>query len=158
MPEWHIYFSILPYRQILCVNSVQQTLPYSQIAADNCLMNIGRAIYALRKDKGLKLEEVALDAGTDSGHLSRIETGVRNPSMQMLEKIAVAMGVQVSLIVAMAEGAGTGNAANQMPNVGDGDLSDESIQLRKHFRALSADNQRVLLEMAKVLNRLQRDS
>lgn len=121
-------------------------------------MDIGRAIYALRKEKGLKLEEVALDAETDSGHLSRIETGSRKPSLPMLEKIAAAMGVRASMIVAMAEGEGTTNTAGQMPNVGDVDLSEESIQLRQHFRTLTPENQRALLEIAKVLNRLQRNS
>lgn len=111
----------------------------------------------MRKEKGLKLEEVALDAGTDSGHLSRIETGGRKPSLPMLEKIAAAMGVRVSLIVAMAERESMPNAAGQMPNVGDADLSEESIQLRQHFRTLTADNQSALLEIAKVLNRLQRN-
>jgi len=76
----------------------------------------------------------------------------------MLEKIAAAMGVRASLIVAMAEGEGVPNAAGQIPNVGDADLSEESIQLRQHFRTLTADNQRALLEIAKLLNRLQRDS
>ena len=121
-------------------------------------MDIGRAIYAVRKEKGLKLEEVALDAGTDSGHLSRVETGSRNPSLLMLEKIAVAMGVRVSLIVAMAEGDGTTNAAGQTPNMSEADLSEESIQLRQHFRTLTSKNQLALLEIAKVLNRLQRNS
>lgn len=73
----------------------------------------------------------------------------------MLEKIAAAMGVRVSLIVAMAEGEGMPSAAGQMPNVGAADLSEESIQLRQHFRTLSADNQRALLEIVKLLNRLQ---
>ena len=121
-------------------------------------MDIGRAIYALRKEKGLKLEEVALDAGTDAGYLSRIETGSRKPSLPMLEKIATAMGVRASLIVAMAEGEGIPNAAGQMHNVGDADLSEESIQLRQHFRTLTPENQLALLEIAKVLSRLQRNS
>lgn len=34
----------------------------------------------------------------------------------------------------------------------------ESIQLSQHFRTLTPDNQRALLEIAKVLNRLQRNS
>lgn len=133
------------------------SLPCRLVAADNCYMDIGRAIYALRKEKGLKLEEVALDAGTDAGYLSRIETGSRKPSLPMLEKIAAAMGASVSLIVAMAEGENIPNAAGQMPNVGDADLSEESIQLRQHFRTLTADNQSAVLEIAKVLNRLQRN-
>lgn len=118
-------------------------------------MNIGRAICALRKEKGLKLENVALDAGTDSGYVSRIEKGNRLPSLPMLEKIAAAMSVPVSLIVATAEGESLTGEGMQ---VGDTDLSDAAIQLRQQFRTLSADNQRALLEIAKVLNRLQRDS
>lgn len=121
-------------------------------------MDIGRAIYALRKEKGLKLEEVALDAGTDSGHLSRIETGSRNPSLSMLEKIATAMGVRTSLIVAMAEGENGTVAKGPAGKQGEADLSEESIQLRQQFRTMSADNQRTLLEIAKTLNRLQRNS
>ena len=132
-------------------------MPWRRIAADNYHMDIGRAIYALRKEKGLKLEEVALDAGTDAGYLSRIETGSRKPSLPMLEKIAAAMGVRGSLIVTMAEGENIPNAAGQMSNVADADLSEESIQLRQHFRTLTADNQSALLEIAKLLNRLQRN-
>ena len=156
MPGWHIYSRILPYRQIYSVNSVFLTLPYSQIAPDNLEMDIGRAIYALRKEKGLKLEEVALDAGTDSGHLSRIETGSRKPSLAMLEKIAAAMDVRISQIVAMAEGESISASTRHVANHGEADLSEESIQLRQYFRNLSADNQRALLEIAKVLKRLQR--
>jgi transcriptional regulator with XRE-family HTH domain len=119
-------------------------------------MDIGRAIYALRKEKGLKLEEVALDAGTDAGYLSRIETGSRKPSLPMLEKIAVAMGVRASLIVAMAEGEDMIIVDGEMSNVSEFELSEESIQLRQHFRTLSPMNQSTLLEIAKVLNRSQR--
>ena len=120
-------------------------------------MNIGRAIYGLRNEKGLKLEAVALDSGTDAGYLSRIETGSRKPSLPMLEKIAMAMGVRVSLIVAMAEGEVTPNAAGQTPNLSEVDLSEEAIQVRRQYRTLTQDNQRALLEIAKVLNRLQKD-
>lgn len=120
-------------------------------------MKIGRAIYGIRKEKGLKLEAVALDAGTDAGYLSRIETGSRKPSLPMLEKIAAAMGVRVSLIVATAEGETVSDATGLAVGLGETDLSETSIQLRQHFRTLSADNQRALLEIAKVLNRLQRD-
>lgn len=119
-------------------------------------MDIGRAIYALRKEKGLKLEEVALDAGTDSGHLSRIETGGRKPSLPMLEKIAAAMGVKVSLIVDTAEGENFIDTAGQPISLGDTDLSEESIQLRCQFRELSPDNQKIAVELLRALNRTQK--
>lgn len=129
---------------------------YGWIANDNHRMDIGRAIYALRKEKGLKLEAVALDAGTDSGHLSRIETGSRKPSLAMLERIAAAMDVRVSMIVALAEGEVAPSATGQIHNADETDLSEESIQVRRRFRTLTPDNQRALLEIAIVLNRLQR--
>lgn len=112
----------------------------------------------MRKEMGLKLEAVANDAGTDAGYLSRIETGSRIPSLPMLEKIAAAMGVRASLLVATAEGESIADAAEQPVKLGEADLSEESIQLRQHFRTLTPDNQRALLEIAKVLNRLQRNS
>lgn len=118
-------------------------------------MDIGRAIYALRKEKGLKLEEVALDAGTDSGHLSRIETGGRKPSLPMLEKIAAAMGVRASLIVAMAEGEDVAVADGQSAKPSESSLSQESIQLRQYFRTLTSDNQRLAVELIKALCRMQ---
>jgi len=120
-------------------------------------MDIGRAIYALRKEKGLKLEDVALDAETDSGHLSRIETGGRNPSLAMLERIAAAMNVPVSLIMATAEGDAMQDVTRHASKLRDSSLSEEAIQLRQHFRTLTAENQRALLEIAKVLSRLQRN-
>lgn len=118
-------------------------------------MDIGRAIYALRKEKGLKLEDVALDAGTDSGHLSRIETGNRNPSLAMLEKIAAAMGVPVSLIVTTAEGEDVSDGVGQKTKSNENSLSNESIQLRQHFRTLTLENQRLAVELLKALSRMQ---
>jgi len=120
-------------------------------------MDIGRAIYALRKERGLKLEDVALDAGTDSGHLSRIETGGRNPSLAMLERIAAAISVPVSLIIATAEGEAVQDATRHASKLRDSALTEEAIQLRQHFRNLTLDNQRALIEIAKVLSRLQRN-
>lgn len=125
-------------------------------------MNIGRAIYALRKEKGLKLEDVALDADTDSGHLSRIETGRRKPSLPMLEKIAASMGVSVSLIVAMAEGEDVSQwaarGAARGVATGEADLSEDSIQLRQLFRELKPKNQKVAVELLRVLNRSQAEN
>lgn len=157
MPDWHNFPRILPHRQILC-GVLAGSLCHTDRLALKSHMNIGRAIYALRKEKGLKLEDVALDAGTDSGHLSRIETGSRNPSLSMLEKIAAAMGVRVSLIVTTAEGDSVADSDQHITNPNESNLSEESIQLRQYFRTLSPTNQSALLEIAKVLNRSQRNS
>jgi transcriptional regulator with XRE-family HTH domain len=119
-------------------------------------MDIGQAILEIRKEKGLKQEAVALIVNTDSGYLSRIESGSRKPSLPMLEKIATAMGVTVTLIVAKAEGISL--ADRQMLEQNWNDISEEAIQLRQQFRTLTPENQRALLEITKVLNRLQRNT
>jgi transcriptional regulator with XRE-family HTH domain len=118
-------------------------------------MDIGRAILEIRKEKGLKQEAVALDAGTDSGHLSRIETGGRKPSLPMLEKIAAAMGVRVTQIVATAEGKSVLDTAGQSISLCDADLSEDSIQLRYQFRELTTENQKIAVELLKALVRTQ---
>lgn len=117
-------------------------------------MKIGRSIYAVRKELGLKLEAVANDAGTDAGYLSRIETGSRIPSLPMLAKISAAMGVSAALIMTMAE-SGNDTEPGQCAKPSESDLSEESIQLRQQFRTLTPVNQCALLEIAKVLNRSQ---
>ena len=117
-------------------------------------MKIGRSIYAVRKELGLKLEAVANDAGTDAGYLSRIETGSRIPSLPMLAKISAAMGVSAALIMTMAE-SGNDTEPGQCSKPSESDLSEESIQLRQQFRTLTPVNQCALLEIAKVLNRSQ---
>ncbi len=118
-------------------------------------MKIGRAIYGLRKERGLKLEAVANDAGTDAGYLSRIETGSRLPSLPMLEKIAASMGTSVSLLVAMAEGEDVSKWASRGVATGESDLSDDSIQLRQLFRKLTPENQKIAVELLRALNRTQ---
>ncbi|MFH0900077.1 MAG: helix-turn-helix domain-containing protein [Pseudomonadota bacterium] len=55
---------------------------------------IGERIFALRRERGgLSQEEVAGDARIAPGYLSRIETGQRVPTIEVLERIAHALGV-----------------------------------------------------------------
>lgn len=116
-------------------------------------MDIGRAILEIRRGKGLKQETVALDVGTDTGYLSRIENGSRQPSLQMLKKIANALGVNASSILALAEGsvADTENSKEEQQQ----DNAEGSTLLRRQFDALTPDNQRIATELLKALSRLQ---
>lgn len=109
----------------------------------------------MRKEKGLKLEAVANDAGTDAGYLSRIETGSRLPSLPMLEKIAASMGTSVSLLVAIAEGEDVSQWTARDITTGESYLSEEAIQLRQLFRKLTPENQKIAVELLQVLNRTQ---
>ena len=42
----------------------------------------------LRTSRGLRLKDVAVQMGTDTGNLSRIETGKQAPSIHLARKLA----------------------------------------------------------------------
>jgi transcriptional regulator with XRE-family HTH domain len=94
----------LPIRNIFQCHSVSLAMTVCLRGPDNGVMEIGRAILEIRKERGLKQEGVALEAGTNTGHLSRIEQGVRQPSLDMLERLALALGVSITDVVSRAEG------------------------------------------------------
>ncbi|MFY0661487.1 MAG: helix-turn-helix transcriptional regulator [Shimia sp.] len=56
---------------------------------------IGWNLRRLRKAKGVTQEDFANDSGFDQGYISGVERGVRNPSAQVLERIADALGADV---------------------------------------------------------------
>ena len=60
----------------------------------------GRALLAwnlrkLRTEKGLSQERLAADAGVDRAYLGGIERQVENPSVDALDKIASALGINL---------------------------------------------------------------
>jgi transcriptional regulator with XRE-family HTH domain len=57
-------------------------------------MRIGERVRRIRKLKKRTLEQVALTIGTDTGNLSRMETGKQAISEGMLGKLAAALGVR----------------------------------------------------------------
>jgi transcriptional regulator with XRE-family HTH domain len=104
-------------------------------------------------------EEVALAAGTDAGYLSRIERGERQPSIPLLESIAVALSVKTSAIYAAAEGFENPPALDDSSQINFGtDFSEEAIQLRSVFRELSKENRRLAVDLLNALCRNQKQS
>ncbi|MGF6153993.1 LexA family protein [Pseudomonas fluorescens] len=73
-------------------------------------MEIGRAIRDARKAKGMTLEELAHQVGTDSGNLSRLERGIQGASQDLLIKILDALGLPLSS--ALAAGSMRSNVEN----------------------------------------------
>ena len=65
------------------------------VIRDNLTMTIsnkvGEKIRQLRQEKGLKQEEFAELAGIDYSYLNQLENGKRNPTVEMLDKIAKAL-------------------------------------------------------------------
>jgi DNA-binding XRE family transcriptional regulator len=65
------------------------------------LLNNSRGVLAenvreLRSKRNLSQERLALEAGVDRTLVSKIERGVANPSLQVLSKICVILGVPIS--------------------------------------------------------------
>ena len=62
-------------------------------------MKIGEAIKKLRIERGATQEDVALEAGTNAGNLSRIERCQQQPALELVEKIAAALGTSHEPII-----------------------------------------------------------
>ena len=57
---------------------------------------LGMRIVYLRKQLGWSQEDLALEAGINKNYLSDLERGRRNPTLRVLEKIAIALRIDVS--------------------------------------------------------------
>lgn len=57
-------------------------------------LRLARNIKAARTEKGWSQEELADQAGLHRTYISGVERGVRNPTVTVVEKIAVALGVE----------------------------------------------------------------
>ncbi|WP_156290100.1 helix-turn-helix domain-containing protein [Oceanobacillus salinisoli] len=61
---------------------------------------IGNKIQKIRKSKGLTLSECAERANISKSYLSNIERNLNdNPTIQVLEKLALVLGVDVSTLI-----------------------------------------------------------
>ncbi|MEI6236696.1 MAG: LexA family transcriptional regulator [Planctomycetota bacterium] len=58
---------------------------------------IGRIVHLIRKEKGMRQSELASMTGLKQPNLSRIENGLVTPRQVTLEKIARALGVEISV-------------------------------------------------------------
>jgi transcriptional regulator with XRE-family HTH domain len=56
---------------------------------------IGSNVKRLRKAKGLTQEQLAVDSGIDLTYAGGIERGNRNPSLEVLVRIAAALDVRL---------------------------------------------------------------
>ena len=69
---------------------------------DQQLLKLGSAVRAERMKRGLSQEAFADAAGIDRSHMSEIERGKRNLTFLNILKIAEAMGVPPSQLMAVA--------------------------------------------------------
>lgn len=60
----------------------------------------------LRASRGLSQETLAVDAGVAAPYLSRIENGTVNPSIDVMDRLARALGVEVDSLLRAFDAAG----------------------------------------------------
>lgn len=65
-------------------------------------LTIGEYIKKIREEKNLSLNQLALYSGVSAAHLSRIERGLREPSPEVLRKIAAALKVSYEELMKVA--------------------------------------------------------
>lgn len=66
--------------------------------------SLGKRIAHLRKTKGMTQLELCVDSGISQSFICDLEAGRRNPSVETLERIAIALGVSLSVLL---EGVGS---------------------------------------------------
>lgn len=67
------------------------------------MIALGRAIAAMRCERGLKRMELVVEAAVSYPFLAEIESGKKNPSKPTLDRIADALKVTPSELLAYAE-------------------------------------------------------
>jgi hypothetical protein len=66
---------------------------------DEFLFKIGQSVRYLRLKKGISQEELAFDAGLNLNSISTFERGINNIKIKNLQKIAIALEVEIEDIL-----------------------------------------------------------
>ena len=66
---------------------------------DEFLFKIGQSVRYLRLKKGISKEELAFDAGLNLNSISTFERGINNIKIKNLQKIAIALEVEIEDIL-----------------------------------------------------------
>lgn len=66
---------------------------------DEFLFKIGQSVRYLRLQKGISQEELAFDAGLNLNSISTFERGINNIKIKNLQKIAIALEVEIEDIL-----------------------------------------------------------
>jgi transcriptional regulator with XRE-family HTH domain len=64
---------------------------------------LGEAVAARREELGLTQEQIYLHTGIQQRYFSNVETGKRNPSYSSLRRLAAALDLSASQLIARAE-------------------------------------------------------
>lgn len=99
-PDWPDLFASLPKR-LLPMEQAQAWIGYyhqkAELDKTDQRSAIGSRIAALRQEQGLTLTQLAEMAGIDRANLNKIELGKYNVSVDILNRICLALGVEIQI-------------------------------------------------------------
>ncbi len=99
-------------------------------------MELGARLQQIREDQGLSQTQFAELVGTSQSTISQIEAGERNPSYDMLRRLATALSVTIGYVLGETE---------------ISDLNPEEEAYFREFRGLSESARRQLSQFAQFL-------
>jgi len=73
----------------------------------NIAKSIGENIRTLRKERGLSQEQLALRADINTSYMGQVERGEKNPTIDVLSKIAMALHLPLEKLVQFDSRIGT---------------------------------------------------
>ncbi len=109
-------------------------------------MSIGERLRAIRLSKNLSQGALQKRTGMLRYYISRVENGHTVPSIQTLERMVQAMGVELHQLFFDSTGEPTTAGTDHKPP-----LDKTEATLLKHFRGLSRDNKRLVVFVARDL-------
>lgn len=101
-------------------------------------MEVGKKLRKLREDKNMSMYRLTQITGVSGHHIKGIEEGTRQPTIETLGRLTVALGSSLAEIF---------NDDMECTY-----LTDRERQLIENFRAMSDEKANALLNMSVVLN------
>ena len=85
------------------VDSVVSWVPMVSSKSAPFRKAFGAAVRQFREKLGLSQEKLAFESGLDRTYISGVECGVRNPTIEVVARLAVALGTKPSKLMAATE-------------------------------------------------------
>nr|WP_295949875.1 helix-turn-helix transcriptional regulator [uncultured Agathobaculum sp.] len=104
---------------------------------------IGKRIREVRNAQGISLEELSFKAGLNAAHLGQIERGLRNPTIETLERIATALDVSFYELVCSSEA---------LPR-GQSETSEIRRKIDAQLSSMTLDEQKDILRIIRIFRR-----
>ena len=102
-------------------------------------MEIGKKLYKLRKNKKMSMYRLTQLTGVSGNHIKGIEEGKRQPTIETLQRLTVALGSSLAEIF--------------NDNTECTYLTEKERLLIENFRTMSEEKADALLKMSNVLNK-----